>query len=151
MGNFSWITSDTNRTVLNPWFKHPTLKPFKVYVLFSNGESFYGKYSGYGDIEDDDGNVLCEVFSKSYEIEIGKVAKDDKEKEKFRMKGIDMQDEQFVFLEGVHFDIDKWNKNEKKEYYDQCEVPERSQAQGDCPDEDTVDYCPSISDSEDEW
>ena len=129
----------------------------KIIKLRNLFKDLKAEYSGYGDIEDDDGNVLCEVFSKNYEIKIGKVAKDAEEKEKFRMKGISMREENFVFLEGEEYD-DKMTQTEKKEYYDECEESERSESQGDFPDEGTEDYeracderADSDSDSEDEW
>ena len=141
MGNFSWITSDTEATILNPWVKLNTCEPFKVGILFKNGEFYSGWYDGYGRIEDDNNNEICCVFSRLYEIDNNLEKTSDKDlKEERRINGIDMRgDDELVFVEEWE-EYSNMSKKEISKVWKELGYSSVSMNQGDYPDDGTKYY-----------
>ena len=102
MGQFSWITSDTNRQILNNDQPHG---PTPVYCLipnaFGGGSLFEDNYEGYGVFGGRDAYALLAEWnlpeSEIYD-ENGEKLPDDE----LRMKGIDLQ---FEHYEKINFPL----------------------------------------------
>ena len=136
--SFSWITSDNNRTILNPWAINADPYIFRVTVLFCNGDYYYGRYNGFGCILDEEKMEICEIFSRSYEIYIGKKKKKNSEKEFYRNEGLRLYHNKKCMFKFLGRPIDtNTSKNDLIDYFNKLKVSLESPNNGEALDENT--------------